>query len=249
LRPCHAPAQPPRGHARAFTLVELLVVIGIIAVLVALLLPVMGRARASARFTACKSNIRQQLQAHAIYAQNWHDFKPPLFRRGTASVQLDWVSPDTKWSNKFVGQGLLVSEGYLPFDMLLCPSEAMGDDGERDRNAWDNLPNSGSSYVYFWRHPDEAPTDPTKAHVGATYHRQRVGPRKTVVMDVNAESGHVYTGEYAGRAWVSHPQVRRFNVGYIDGSVQDFDINEFQLLFAGGTFEELQWFAAADARY
>jgi prepilin-type N-terminal cleavage/methylation domain-containing protein/prepilin-type processing-associated H-X9-DG protein len=246
-RPRHARAK--RDRRAGFTLVELLVVIGIIAVLIALLLPVMGRARASARFTACKSNLRQQLQAHAIYGQNWRDFKPPLFRRGTASVQLDWVSPDTKWSNKFVGQGLLVGEGYLPFETLLCPSEAMGDDAERDRSAWANLANSGSSYAYFWRHPDEAPADPTKAHVGATYHRQRISPRKAMVMDLNAESGHVYSGEYAGRAWVNHPQVRRFNVGYVDGSVQDFDVNEFRLLFAGGTFEELQWFAAADAKY
>jgi prepilin-type N-terminal cleavage/methylation domain-containing protein/prepilin-type processing-associated H-X9-DG protein len=248
-RPGRARAENRRRATGAFTLIELLVVIGIIAVLVALLLPVMGRARASARFTACKSNIRQQLQAHALYAQNWHDFKPPLFRRGTASVQVDWVSPDTKWSNKFVGEGLLVSEGYVPFETLLCPSEAMAEDAERDRNAWDNLANSGSSYVYFWRHPDEAPADPTRPYVGATYHRQRVGTRKTIVMDFNAESGHVYSGEYAGRAWVSHPQVHRFNVGYVDGSVRDFDVNEFKLLFGGGTFEELQWFAAADAKY
>ena len=51
-----------------FTIVELLVVIGIITVLIAILLPVLVKAREQARLTVCSSNIRQICQAMLLYA-------------------------------------------------------------------------------------------------------------------------------------------------------------------------------------
>lgn len=60
--------QHPR---RAFTLVELLVVIGIIAVLVAVLLPALGKARQQANATKCAAALRQFGQAHLMYANEF----------------------------------------------------------------------------------------------------------------------------------------------------------------------------------
>jgi prepilin-type N-terminal cleavage/methylation domain-containing protein/prepilin-type processing-associated H-X9-DG protein len=62
--------------SKAFTLVELLVVVGVIAVLVALLLPALNKARAQARAVACASNLRQIASGYNLYAHNNNGWYP-----------------------------------------------------------------------------------------------------------------------------------------------------------------------------
>jgi prepilin-type N-terminal cleavage/methylation domain-containing protein/prepilin-type processing-associated H-X9-DG protein len=75
---------------RAFTLVELLVVIGIIAVLVAILMPALGRARRQARSVGCLSNLHQLGVAFQIYFQH-NNGKPPGVWGGLDANEEVWV--------------------------------------------------------------------------------------------------------------------------------------------------------------
>jgi prepilin-type N-terminal cleavage/methylation domain-containing protein len=95
-----ASSPQPGRSAEGFTLIELLVVIAIIAILAALLLPVLSRAKQKGQGVYCLNNGKQVMTALTLYASDYNEFFPPILMTATRS-------PDTTGVREKLGEAVL----------------------------------------------------------------------------------------------------------------------------------------------
>lgn len=207
-----------RPSPPGFTLIELLVVIAIIAILAALLLPALGRAKEQAYRTKCASNVRQILIAFQMFASendgsypkttSWDDFGGI---RGTSPIFGGLTPPEKRPLNQYAESP----------EVFRCPSDKGDSLVPAYATSWEA---TGNSYRTQWHYN----TFRTR-HVTATTAYSFVIPmnegllslspiNKIILGDVPWHGNRLAADGKS--AWHNYRGQRRHNIGWGDGHTE-----------------------------
>lgn len=139
----------PRSRRHAFTLVELLVVIGIIAVLIGVLLPALNKARAQANLAVCMSNLRTIGQTLQMYSVAYKGSLPYGYWDGSAPNSTTFDSTRSgEWSL------LLLNFLSAKYGTNYTDHAASGGEGARLRAVFkDTDTHDGTGIIHYSAHP------------------------------------------------------------------------------------------------
>jgi prepilin-type N-terminal cleavage/methylation domain-containing protein len=163
-RPLSSRPKPPAPSRAGFTLVELLVVIGIIAVLISLLLPSLNRAREQANRAKCLSNLRQMSQFIQIYVNQFKGAMP--VGGNSANPEFCYVLFQNNpglGNYTYVGMGLIPAAGIISSTpatddtagdglAFYCPVQTNEGSGYNHHgNPWIGIPGHSTRFSYTQR--------------------------------------------------------------------------------------------------
>ena len=135
----------PSRRQTAFTLVELLVVIGIIALLISILLPALNKARAAANTVKCAANLRSIVQGFTIYESENHGYIPGS---GFTTGRGFFGAQNThSWTTGVISSGALpLGSPVQPNDWVQPVAAIMN---IKPPSAIANSPNEGDHYKWY----------------------------------------------------------------------------------------------------
>jgi prepilin-type N-terminal cleavage/methylation domain-containing protein len=189
-----------------FTLIELLVVIAIIAILAAMLLPALSKAKERAHRTVCKSNQRQVAFAAIMYAGDNEEKFPPNARANNGAVHARWLVPAATTT--------FLQTYKLTTNTLSCPNRL------KNPEAFYSEANSGTRFGFYflWNVPTDNDPAGVKAVVDNPNHNvvnhwdspkktTDTGPYHFLLADI-VETGTVNYKEQGSGTGASAPHTR-----------------------------------------
>jgi len=206
----------------AFTLLELLVVIGIIGILAGLLLPVLSRAQEKARQTKCLSNFKQLGMAFHLYLEESREFFPaPASKTAYGPLPEDWIH----WQhNRSPAKSAIAPHlaGVFSTNLFRCPSD-------RDAERRARLQMLFDTYIFSYAFSGIRVTNDINVGLALALDSQRrklpfalskVKRPSSIIMLAEEDSSVVNDGRWYPSSPLATRHNSKGNVGFVDGHVE-----------------------------